>query len=65
MMLTDEDVQAYKRVHEEEFGELISDDEAREIATRVIQLYEILIQPLPEEDAQPPGKTQPEAIENS
>jgi flagellin-specific chaperone FliS len=50
MKLTDQDVQEYKRVHEEEFGELISDDEAREIATRVIQLYEILIQPLPDEN---------------
>ena len=50
MILTEKHIQEYRRIHQAEFGEVISDQEAREIAVRVIQLYEILVRPLPDEE---------------
>ncbi len=55
MDLTDEEVQEYKHLHEKEFNETISDAEAREIASRLLLLYELLAQPLPSELSGKPG----------
>ena len=49
MDITDEDVHEYKLLHEAEFKKSISDAEAREIATRLLVLYEMLAELLPSE----------------
>ena len=49
MLLHDDDIQEFKSIYQEEFNESLSDKEAREMASRVIRLYELLAQPLPSE----------------
>jgi hypothetical protein len=41
----------FMRLYEEEFGEPIKEDEAREIALRLLELYQLLARPLPSEAA--------------
>jgi hypothetical protein len=50
--LTEEDVDKLIKAWTEESGELISREEAREMGNRVIQLYEILLRPLPGEEVE-------------
>jgi hypothetical protein len=45
-MPTDADIQEFKQIYEKEFGENISDADARLLAIRVVSLYEALSQPL-------------------
>ena len=52
MLLKDEDIKEFQKLYEEEFGELISDQEASSLASRLITLYEALARPLPSERAQ-------------
>lgn len=49
MRLTDESCEAYRRIYKEEMGEDITLDEAREMAARILNLYELITQPLPGE----------------
>ena len=49
MDITDDEVQDYKCLHEQEFHEIISDTQAREIIGRIFLLYDLLCQPLPSE----------------
>ena len=45
--LIQEQVEEYKQLYEEEFGEEISIAEARETATRLLMLYDLLYKPVP------------------
>ncbi len=47
MDVTDEEIREYKALHEKVFDEVISEDEAREIAGRVLTLYDLLARTLP------------------
>ncbi len=40
--LSREAIEEFKAIYQEEFGEILSDDEAREIATRLLRFFEIL-----------------------
>jgi hypothetical protein len=40
-------VEEFKAIYHKEFGEHISDDEAQEIALRLLRLFDTLLQPLP------------------
>ncbi len=42
MELTPQDIEEFKAAYKEAFGEDITDDEAREMAQRVLRLYELL-----------------------
>lgn len=52
MLLNNEEIQAFKKLYEEEFDEPISEQEAGIMASRLITLYEALARPLPNELAQ-------------
>ncbi|OHA83401.1 MAG: hypothetical protein A2937_03705 [Candidatus Yonathbacteria bacterium RIFCSPLOWO2_01_FULL_47_33b] len=41
------------RLYEEEFNEPLSEDEAREITSRLVELYMMLAEPLPSERLNP------------
>jgi len=45
MQLTDEDVREFATLWKEEFGEEISEAEARRHATQLIELYSLLARP--------------------
>lgn len=49
MMLSDDDVNEFKQLYEEEFNEQITDADARVMASQLIQLYDALAEPLPGE----------------
>lgn len=49
MAITNERLQEFMRLYEEELGGQIDEDEAREIASRLIELYAMLAEPLPSE----------------
>jgi len=49
MPITPERLREFRFRYEEEFGEPISEDEAREIASRLVELYMMLAEPLPSE----------------
>ncbi len=49
MHLTDDDLQIFMEIYSSSFNEEISVTEAREMASRVLLLYEALAQPLPSE----------------
>ena len=47
MVLTDEDIQELKQIHKEEFGEELTDGEAREMGMRLMRLWEMVDDPPP------------------
>lgn len=49
MPVTPERLEEFRRICEEELGEPISTEEAREMHHRLIELYRALLEPLPEE----------------
>jgi hypothetical protein len=51
MLITAEQLQEFIGLYEEEFKDRLSEDEAREVASRLIELYQLLAQPLPSEIA--------------
>lgn len=55
MLFGDEDLKEFQAIYQEDFGETISDADARFMATRLIRLYEVLAQSLPEEKEQLAG----------
>ncbi len=58
MSTSDKSVAEFKRLYEEWYKEEITMDEAREMASRVMFLYEFLAQPLPSEhNLTPPSQT--------
>lgn len=53
MQLTDQDVAEFQEAYTEAFGEEITEAEAREMASRVLWLYELLAR-VPARSAAPP-----------
>src|SRR5437879_12792230 len=49
MQFTDDDLRTFMEIYSAEFHEDISLAEAREMASRVMRLYEVLAEPLPSE----------------
>ena len=47
METTREDIRAFQEAYEADFGETITDEEARELLTRLVVFYERLAEPLP------------------
>jgi len=47
MQMNESDLREFMRIYEQEFGEELQEDEAREIASNLLSLYEALMQPLP------------------
>lgn len=50
--LSREAVQDFQRVYQSEFGKVLSDDESEQMALRVLRVFDLLAQPLPEEEDQ-------------
>jgi len=46
MGITPEHLREFIEIYEKEFGERISEDEAREVAFRLVELYQVLGEPL-------------------
>ena len=55
MQISDERLKEFQEAYKKDFGEDISIEEAREIASRLIDLYQLLAQPLPNEKSIPPS----------
>ncbi len=49
MQISKKALDEFNRIYEKEFDEDLTDDEANERASRVIQLFKIIAQQLPEE----------------
>jgi hypothetical protein len=49
MPIPDEDIAEFIKIYKAEFEKEITVDEAREIASRLLRLYRIVLQPLPHE----------------
>ena len=62
MQLSPESSVEYRKVYQDDTGEDVSLDEAREMATRLITLYELISRQLPGEIA--PANRTPSAIAN-
>lgn len=59
MNITEERLREFQEAYKTDFGEEISQEEAREMLSRVVTLYELLMRPLPDdskEKAAPEGK---------
>lgn len=55
MQLNDDDLRTFRAIWKDEFGEEITDDAAREAASRVLELYRLLARaPHPEPDPPSP-----------
>lgn len=54
MQLSDESVERFRVAYKEAYGVDVSVDEARQMAQRVMLLYETLAKPLPAEASAPP-----------
>lgn len=51
MRITDEALEEFIKLYAEEFGETLSADEAREVGSNLLELYLLLIQLTPKEQA--------------
>lgn len=49
MKISDDDLIEFMAIYEQEFGEQLTSAEASEMTTRLINLYMILVEPLPSE----------------
>lgn len=47
MQITDVDIAEFQQAYSEAFGDSIGSDDAREMASRVLFLFEVLSKPLP------------------
>ncbi len=47
MEITDARLHEFQVAYEHDFGELITTDEAHEMLTRIVTLYELVMRPLP------------------
>jgi hypothetical protein len=45
--LSREAIEEFKAIYQEEFGEILSDDEVREIATRLLRFFGIMVRQIP------------------
>jgi hypothetical protein len=55
MLLDASDIQEFKQIYEEEYKQVLTEAKAEEMASRVIQIYQLLAQPLPGEESQHPA----------
>lgn len=66
MKISSQAIEELKAIYQEEFGERLSDQEAQEIGTRLLTLFQVIYRPLPSEssprrdkesgDTPPPGQ---------
>ena len=49
MKLTKEAIEEFKSIYQEEFGEILPDDEAYEKASNLLRLFKVIYRPLPRE----------------
>ncbi|MBU3922995.1 hypothetical protein KJ684_02035 [Patescibacteria group bacterium] len=49
MKLSKEAIDEYKDIYKKEFGEEISDEEAKEQGTKLLSLFKIIYRPIPED----------------
>jgi len=47
MELSKEAIEEFKKIYYQEFGTVISDEKARELAENLLSLFEIIYRPLP------------------
>jgi len=47
MQLSQEAIEEFKTIYQEEFGEIISDAEAQEMGLRLLRFVQIITRPLP------------------
>ncbi len=50
MQLDDAEVAEFQNLYEGVYGEALTADRAREIAQRLLRLYQLLLRPLPPDD---------------
>jgi len=50
MALSKEAIEEYKQIYKEKFGEVISDEEAREQGENLIALFRVIYRPIPGKD---------------
>jgi hypothetical protein len=62
MKISDEELDEFVRLYKEEFNEDITSAQASEMAFRLVTLYELLAQKLPEKHITPPDDPPPEPI---
>jgi hypothetical protein len=62
MKMSDEELEEFARLYKEEFNEDISRAQASAMAFRLMTLYELLAQKLPEKHITPPDDPPPEPI---
>ncbi len=48
MRIGPEATEEFKKIYKEEFGDDLTDDQAQECALRVLRLFQLLLQPLPD-----------------
>lgn len=65
MRLSDESLQRFMRLYQEFYGEELTVNEARAMASRVVFLYEHLAKPLPEEKKGLTPPSQADAVPSS
>jgi hypothetical protein len=53
--LSHQAVEDFKAIYRDEFGQDVSDDEAQEMALRLLRLFDTLLQPLPGDTPGPSG----------
>lgn len=59
-MLTRELLDRFKKLYEEEFGVIITDEEATKMATDLVNLMKILVKPLPNPENKKSDPQEPE-----
>lgn len=58
MQISDEAIKEYIQIYKDDFGEELSMEQAREIGTRLVELYLVLSRPLPQRAPLPPPGSQ-------
>ena len=53
MEITQKALEEFKKIYKKEFGEDLSDDEALEIAQRVLGFFSLIYRPLPNQEKSP------------
>jgi hypothetical protein len=48
MRISSEAIEEFKKIYKEEFGDDLTDDQAQECGLRVLRLFQLLLQPLPD-----------------
>lgn len=64
MPIRPERVREFMRLYEQEFGEAIGEDEALEMVSRLVELYQLLAMPLSGEKPASRDQDQSKAAEN-